>query len=119
RATYLVAENEPQHARLVRPVKASGYGIDAVWNDDFHHTAMVACTGHAEAYYSDYRGTPQEFISALKWGSLYQGQWYRWPSKQRGTPALDLEPSHFVTFLQNHDQVANSLRGQRLHQVTS
>ena len=50
-------------------------------------------TGRAEAYYSDYRGTPQEFISAMKWGYLYQGQWYSWQKKTRGTPALDLAPT--------------------------
>ncbi len=46
-----------------------------VWADDFHHTARVAATGLREAYYGDYLGTPQELISALKRGWLYQGQW--------------------------------------------
>src|SRR5438132_4747903 len=119
RGTYIVAENEAQESKLVRPPQAGGYGMDALWNDDFHHTAIVACTGHSEAYYSDYKGTPQEFISALKWGYLYQGQWYSWQKKRRGTPSLDLHPSNFVTYMQNHDQVANSLRGKRLHQATS
>ena len=64
RATIIiVAENEPQDTRLVRPVEQGGYGLDALWNDDFHHSAMVALTGRNEAYYTDYRGTPQEFIS--------------------------------------------------------
>ena len=63
------------------------------------------------AYYSDYRGDPQEFISAMKWGFLFQGQRYAWQKKPRGTPSLDLAPSNFVTFLQNHDQVANSGKG--------
>ena len=119
RETYIVAENEAQQARIVRSEENGGYGMDALWNDDFHHTAIVACTGHSEAYYSDYKGTPQEFISALKWGYLYQGQWYSWQQKRRGTPALDLHPSNFVTYMQNHDQVANSLRGKRLQQITS
>src|SRR5206468_11597027 len=37
RATLLVAENEPQDVRIVKPLEAGGYGLDAVWNDDFHH----------------------------------------------------------------------------------
>ncbi|HMC28957.1 MAG TPA: DUF3459 domain-containing protein, partial [Verrucomicrobiae bacterium] len=119
RSTYIVAENEAQESKLVRSPENGGYGMDALWNDDFHHTAIVACTGHCEAYYSDYKGTPQEFISALKWGYLYQGQWYSWQKNRRGTPSLDLHPSNFVTYMQNHDQVANSLRGRRLHQTTS
>ena len=53
-------------------------------------------------------GSPQEFISAVKWGYLYQGQLYTWQKQRRGTPGLGLQPATFVTFLQNHDQVANS-----------
>lgn len=119
RATLLVAENEPQETRLVRPLDQGGYGLDALWNDDFHHSATVALTGHNPAYYTDYLGRPQEFLSAVKWGYLYQGQRYAWQKQRRGSPALDLPPAHFVTFLQNHDQVANSLRGLRCQLLTS
>jgi maltooligosyltrehalose trehalohydrolase len=89
-----------------------------MWNDDFHHSAMVALTGHNEAYYTDYHGNPQEFISALKWGFLYQGQWYSWQENGRGAPALDIPPAQFVLFIQNHDQVANSGLGLRCHHMT-
>lgn len=119
RATIIVNENEPQHPRMVRPVEAGGYGLDALWNDDFHHSAMVALTGRSEAYYTDYRGTPQEFISTVKYGYLYQGQWYSWQGKRRGQPGLDVAPAAYVNFIQNHDQVANSARGLRVHQLTS
>jgi maltooligosyltrehalose trehalohydrolase len=119
RATIIVAENEPQTPKLVRPVDKGGYGLDGLWNDDFHHSAMVALTGRNEAYYTDYLGTPQEFISAVKYGYLYQGQWYSWQEKRRGRSAHDIPPAAFVTFIQNHDQVANSGRGLRAHQLTS
>jgi maltooligosyltrehalose trehalohydrolase len=119
RGCLLVAENEPQETRMVRPPAAGGYGLDALWNDDFHHTARVALTGHNEAYYSDYRGTPQELLSAVKWGYLYQGQRYGWQKRRRGTPALDLPARAFVTFLENHDQVANATRGERLATLAS
>ena len=78
---------------------------------------MVRLTGHNEAYYTDYLGTPQEFISAAKYGYLYQGQWYKWQHQRRGTPAFGLACPAFVTFMQNHDQVANSARGQRAHML--
>src|SRR5439155_24743614 len=107
RSVFILAENEPQEAKLVRPGDRQGFDADAVWNDDFHHSAMVALTGRNEAYYTDYKGTPQEFISAIKHGYLYQGQWYVWQKKNRGTPALDLSADRFVAFLQNHDQIAN------------
>src|SRR5262249_35706408 len=58
RATLLVAENEPQDVRLVCSVDVGGYGLDALWNDDFHHAAVVALTGLNAAYYSDYHGAP-------------------------------------------------------------
>ncbi len=118
RATYLVNENEPQDVRLVKPFDKGGYGMDSLWNDDFHHSASVALTGRNEAYYTDYLGTPQEFISMAKYGYLYQGQRYKWQQARRGTPSLDLAPAHLVTFLQNHDQVANSLCGKRIHKTS-
>jgi len=119
RITFVVGENEQQEARLVRPPEAGGYGLDALWNDDFHHSAMVALTGHHEAYYSDYRGRPGEFVAAAKYGFLYQGQRYQWQKKARGTPSLDLAAECFVVFLQNHDQIANSGSGQRVHALAN
>jgi maltooligosyltrehalose trehalohydrolase len=119
RTIFVVAENEEQNIRHVLPETQDGYGMDALWNDDLHHTAMVALTGRAQAYYSDYRGTPQEFISAAKYGYLYQGQRYEWQQQNRGTCALRVAPACFVTFLENHDQVANSGRGLRCHQMSS
>jgi maltooligosyltrehalose trehalohydrolase len=119
RTVLLIAENEAQHTRLVRPLEQGGSGLDGLWNDDFHHTAMVALTGKAEAYYSDYKGSPQEFISALKYGYLFQGQRYAWQKNHRGTPTFGIPPETFITFLQNHDQVANSGRGLRGHQLSS
>jgi maltooligosyltrehalose trehalohydrolase len=119
RRILLVAENEPQDTRLARPLEEGGHGLDALWNDDFHHTAMVALDGRREAYYTDYVGTPQELVSAVKRGYLYQGQRYGWQRKRRGTPTRGLPPGAFVAYLQNHDQIANSARGERCHRLTS
>ncbi|MDB4988034.1 MAG: 1,4-alpha-glucan-branching protein [Myxococcaceae bacterium] len=119
RDIVIIAENEPQESSLVRTVEQGGKGCDALWNDDFHHSAMAAATGHAEAYYSETSGAPQELISALKWGYLFQGQYYAWQKKSRGEPSFDLPAERFVLYLQNHDQVANSARGLRLHRLTS
>jgi maltooligosyltrehalose trehalohydrolase len=78
---------------------------------------MVALIGRNEAYYTDYRGSAQEFVSVAKYGFLYQGQWYRWQKQPRGTPALRLHPEHLVLFIQNHDQIANSGLGQRVNEL--
>jgi len=112
--TFVVAENEPQNSDILRK-----YGIDAVWNDDFHHSAVVALTDHNEAYYSDYRGSPQEFVSLAKYGFLYQGQYYYWQKKPRGKPSIDFTPQRFIHYLQNHDQIANTCYGLRIHELTS
>jgi maltooligosyltrehalose trehalohydrolase len=93
--------------------------MDALWNDDYHHVARVILTGHNEAYYVDYTGTPQELISAVKWGYLYQGQHYRWHNGRRGASALDLPARVFVNYLQNHDQIANSGYGDRIHALAA
>ncbi len=119
RSLYIVSENEPQDTRIVREPSVGGYGADALWNDDYHHAAAVALTGKREAYYLDYRGSPQEFVSCAKYGYLYQGQWYAWQKQRRGTPALDLPPNRFIAYLENHDQLANTAFGRRLHQTVS
>jgi maltooligosyltrehalose trehalohydrolase len=119
RGIIIVAENEPQDTKLIRSEKEGGYGFDGLWNDDFHHSAAVALTGSREGYFADYLGSPQELLSALKYGFLYQGQWYSWQKQRRGTSTLGLNPAAMVTFLQNHDQIANSGRGWRIHKLCS
>jgi maltooligosyltrehalose trehalohydrolase len=113
RPIFIVGENEPQDVRLI-----DRYGLDALWNDDWHHSATVAATGKREAYFTDYFGRPQEFVSMAQFGFLYQGQYYSWQKGPRGTPSAHLSPEKFVCFLQNHDQLANSATGQRLPYVT-
>lgn len=119
RKAIVVVENEPQDTALLRSRESGGHGLDAAWNDDFHHSAFVALTGHADAYYSDHRGTAQELLSAVKHGYLFQGQRYAWQGKRRGAPAFGIPPECFVVFLENHDQVANSGRGERIHRRVS
>lgn len=119
RNVLVVAEDEWQRTKFFTPVDRGGHGLDGSWNDDFHHTCRVAATGQAEYYYGEYQGCPQELISAVKRGYLYQGQWNARQKKYRGSPTRGLPGRSFVTFLQNHDQVANSATGARLCTLTS
>jgi maltooligosyltrehalose trehalohydrolase len=119
RGILIIAENEAQRTKLARPRGQGGYGLDGLWNDDFHHSVRVAVAGNREAYYSDFRGYPQELVSAAKYGFLFQGQRYKWQKKPRGTPALDLDPARFVNYIQNHDQIPNTGSGERLDRLTS
>jgi maltooligosyltrehalose trehalohydrolase len=113
RTIFIVGENEPQDVRLL-----TEYRLDAMWNDDWHHSAMVAATGQSEAYYTDYCGRAQEFVSMARLGFLFQGQRYKWQKQRRGTPSHHIDPHRLVCYLQNHDQVANSATGARLQELT-
>lgn len=119
RQTLLIAENEPQEMKLLRPVEAGGCGLDMIWNDDFHRTALVAVTGRREGYLMDHRGTPQEFISLVRHGTVYQGQFSLRLKERRGQSTRGLTPPRFITYLENHDQIATSAYGWRLHRLTS
>lgn len=119
KSLYLIAEDLHQDVGKIRSHDHGGYGMDAILNDDFHHTARVRVTGHNSGYYSDYEGTIDELTSSLKRGFLYQGQLSLHAQKPRGTPTFGEPATVFVHFLQNHDQVANSGFGHRLHQLTS
>src|SRR5438105_15098102 len=119
RSIILVAENERQETKLIQPRGQGGDDLNGLLNDDFHHSAVVALTGLREAYYTDYLGSPQEFISAAKYGYLFQGQPYSWQEAPRGTPTFGAPPEAFVAFIENHDQVSNTAAGQRLRFETS
>ncbi|MBI2824974.1 MAG: malto-oligosyltrehalose trehalohydrolase [Planctomycetia bacterium] len=119
RQTIVVAEDDRQRTFLVKPAAAGGCALDGAWNDDFHHAVRVAATGRNEFYYGDYAGTPQELVSAVKHGYLFQGQYNMRQKAPRGTPTWGIDAAHFVIFTQNHDQVANSAQGLRSRQLTS
>jgi maltooligosyltrehalose trehalohydrolase len=116
RTVFISAEDEPQETHLVRPARQRGLELDAIWCEDFHHTAVVALTGRREGYYADYHGSPQELVSCLKRGMLYAGQWNARQGKTRGASTDGVPREALVVFLENHDQVANWPQGRRLHQ---
>lgn len=115
RSIVVISENEPQHAEQLLPPEQGGFGLDAMWNDDFHHAARVALTGTRDGYFGDYTGRAQEFLSCVRRGFLYQGQWYPWQKQTRGTAVSGLPAESVIVFLQNHDQVGNTFLGDRVH----
>src|SRR6184192_2632997 len=119
RPIILIAENDLQDAKMPRPRNEGGEGLDGMWNDDFHHSAIVALTGQKVGYLGDYSGKPQEFVSAAKYGFLYQGQALSWRKVLRGTPTFGVPAEAFVCFIENHDQIANTGPGQRPRFQTS
>ncbi len=119
RNIIIIAENDAQDVRHVETVDNHGFGLDGLWNDEFHHSCRVAATGHAEFYYADFAGSAQEMVAATRFGYLFQGQYSNAMNRWRGTPAWHVPGWRFITYLQNHDQISNSAHGSRLPELTS
>jgi len=120
RPIYLVLENLNNEARWLGPAAGAGErSFDAQWNDDCHHCLHVLLTGEPHGYYEDYQLRPHSLLCrSLAEGFVYQGERSRHLGGPRGEPSSHLPPSAFVNFLQNHDQVGNRARGERLAQLT-
>src|SRR6185312_2653255 len=103
--------------RYLRPVAEGGFGFDAVYADDFHHTVRRYLAGDQDGYYADYDGTLEEVSRCIQRGWLYEGQATRSSNGEhrRGTPARDRPAWQFLYVLQKHDQVGNRAFGERLH----
>lgn len=118
RQIHLIAETNLNDPRVIRPKELGGFGIDAQWNDDFHHSLRVLLTGERAGYYADY-GQTAHLATALSEGFVYSGQYSVHAKSRVGASAAD-RPSHqFVVFTQNHDQVGNRMMGERLSQLVS
>src|SRR5262249_49469145 len=96
RSVVLIAENDANDVRLARPVPGGGYGLDAVWADDFHHAVHTTLTDEHEGYYEDYAGGAAEIVRAVRGGFIYQGQPSHHLGRKRGTRVTDEPASAFV-----------------------
>ena len=110
---HLIAESADNDPRLVIPAEGGGIGVDAQWNDDFHHALHAAVTGEDGSYYLDY-GTPEALARAMDSGFVYQGEHSRFRARRHGAPSGAMAPERFVIFAQNHDQIGNRPQGNRL-----
>jgi maltooligosyltrehalose trehalohydrolase len=109
----LVAESASNDPRTLAPSLEGGLGMDAQWNDDFHHALHVALTGERTSYYVDYDGAA-DLARAMSEGFVYQGTYSPFRQRRHGAPSAAIVPERFVVFAQNHDQVGNRPRGDRL-----
>jgi maltooligosyltrehalose trehalohydrolase len=118
REFYLIAESDLNDPRIIRPSTVGGYGMDAQWNDDFHHVLHSLLTGENQGYYEDY-GSLHQLAKAYQENFVYT--WNYSPHRQRhyGSRATDCDPSQFVVFAQNHDQVGNRMKGDRFSHLLS
>jgi malto-oligosyltrehalose trehalohydrolase len=118
RYVHLVLENEENAVhRLARREDGSPRRYTAQWNDDLHHVLHVAATGDGNGYYADYLGDTQKLGRALAEGFAFQGEVMPYRGRARGEPSTALPPDAFVAFIQNHDQVGNRPRGDRVTSI--
>jgi maltooligosyltrehalose trehalohydrolase len=119
RRIVVIAEDARNDVRLIQPTTTGGYGLDAVWADDFHHELRVLLTRIDEGYYANYAGSMEDVALALNGGFLFQGQIWATTEEPRGTSVTDEPTKSFVFCIQNHDQVGNRPFGDRLHHEIS
>jgi maltooligosyltrehalose trehalohydrolase len=114
RQVCVIAETDENDQKLVRPAKAGGFGLDAVWSDDFHHAIHAFFTGERKGYYQDF-GQPRQIALALMQGFVFQGEPFQfWGGRPRGTSRASMPATAHVICIQNHDQVGNRASGERL-----
>ncbi len=106
RPVYVIAESDLNDARVISPTEIGGYGVDAQWNDDFHHALHTLITGDNEAYYQDF-GTLAHMVKALSEGFVYSGQYSSHRKRRHGNSSKERPAHQFVVFSQTHDQVGN------------
>ena len=115
---YLIAESDLNDPRVIRPREAHGYGMDSQWSDDFHHAlfSLLYTKEMDRGYYGDF-GKLSDLHKALKHAFVYDGQYSSYRKSKHGRMAEGLSAHHFVHFDQNHDQVGNRAKGERLEQL--
>ena len=114
RKVCVIAETDENDERIVRPRAAGGYGLDALWSDDFHHAIHAFFTGERKGYYQDF-GQPEQIVRALNDGFVFQGEPFRfWNNRPRGSGSRQMPAQTHIICIQNHDQVGNRAFGERL-----
>ncbi|HLW71059.1 MAG TPA: malto-oligosyltrehalose trehalohydrolase [Candidatus Binataceae bacterium] len=114
----IIAESDLNDPRLVRPSEAGGYEIDAQWSDDFHHALHALLTGEREGYYRDF-GKLDDLAKALQQAFVYDGRYSIYRNRRHGRSPTGLSGNRFICCTQNHDQVGNRARGDRLAHLVS
>jgi maltooligosyltrehalose trehalohydrolase len=118
RQIYLIAESDFNDVRCIHSAKFGGYGMDAQWNDDFHHALHTLLTGERTGYYLDF-GRLADLEKACREGFVYSGQYSAYRHRRHGNSPRHVKARQFVVFSQNHDQVGNRLTGDRLSTLVS
>ena len=118
RSIYLISESDLNDSKIVNSIQNGGYGLDAQWNDDFHHALHSLLTNEQQGYYRDF-GQMSHLVKAVREGFVYSGEHSHFRLKRHGNSSKDISASQFVVFSQNHDQTGNRMFGERLATLVS
>ncbi|MFC1709229.1 malto-oligosyltrehalose trehalohydrolase [Candidatus Omnitrophota bacterium] len=118
RKYYLIAESDLNDTRVIKNREQKGYGIDAQWSDDFHHTVHSLLTKEDKGYYGDF-GKPQNLIKAFTQGFVYSWDYSAFRKRYHGSSSAEVPAKQFVVCIQNHDQIGNRMSGERLSSLVS
>jgi len=118
RFAWLIAESDLNDARVITPSSQGGYGVDAQWLDDFHHSLHTSLAADTHGYFADFDGLPS-LRKAIVNGYVYEGQHSRFRGRRHGSSSKRRPGRCFVAFTQNHDQIANAMRGLRQAELLS
>lgn len=104
-----------EHLRNNRFVTSkSGMGFQAQWNDDLNHAIFARITGERDRHYSNF-GSFADVVKALADGFVLDGtRLDRNAHYLLGTDGRLTSATEHVVHIQNHDQVGNRRRGDRL-----
>jgi maltooligosyltrehalose trehalohydrolase len=116
RKYYLIGETDLDDVRFIKPPADGGYGLDAQWSDDFHHSVHALVTGERHGYYQDF-GTIEHLAKALREGFVYSWQRSAYRQRFHGSASRHRPARQFVVCIQNHDQVGNRVFGERLSRL--
>lgn len=113
RTLLVVGEDNRNDPRLAMSRDQGGIGLHGLWSDDFHHALHTLITEESQGYYQDF-GELADLERAFSHRFVYDGRYSPFRGHRYGRPAQDLPSDRFVVFVQNHDQIGNRLRGDRL-----
>jgi len=116
RGALLIAESDLNDVRVIKGTSEGGYGIDAQWSDDFHHSLHALLTKTDRGYFADF-GSLEDLAKAISEGFVYDGRRSVYRRRRHGTPSVELPGERFVVCIQNHDQIANGYWGDRLSRL--
>jgi maltooligosyltrehalose trehalohydrolase len=117
RKFVVIAESDLNDPKFVRPREARGFGMDAQWSDDFHHSLFTLLwKDPGRGYYDDF-GSMDDLEKSLKHVFVYDGVFSGYRHHTHGRPVDGLSAHHFLGYIQNHDQVGNRAAGERLEHL--